>query len=542
VLRLDPRTRRMTDRIQIVSRPGFESPYPVAIEVGAGSVWVLNANTQTVTRIDPRARGITATIPIGVERGPLRLAAGDGAAWVANDDGTLSRIDAATNAVRTFAVAPGLRDVGVVPGGIWVTAGPGSSGRASADIVTGSRASTRAIGTATCSPIYYGAGRRPDVLVASSLPLQGQIRGFGSQMAAAIKLILRQNHFRAGRYAVGYQSCDDAIVNTAPGEETRCANNATAYANAPSLVGVVGPFLSGCAAQQLSILNQARQGPLAMVSPANTYVGLTKGGPGSMPGEPRRYFPTGTRSYARIIATDDFQAAANAMLAKQFGARNVFVLDDDEPYGIALASFFSTAGQRLGLKSAGHVSWDGVRSRKSLARQIRRSGADSLFLAGYIHRFGGRLLRDLRATLGPNVRMFAPDGFLDAAPRVAGASAERLTVSVAGIPVAALPERGKAFASQFERAVGTSPETFTVYAAQATQVLLDAIARSDGTRRSVTAELFKTRVRNGILGDFAITPTGDTTKSAITIYRIQDGKQRFLRVLTPPASLVARTA
>jgi DNA-binding SARP family transcriptional activator/DNA-binding beta-propeller fold protein YncE len=154
VLRLDPRTRRMTDRIQIVSRAGFESPYPVAIEVGAGSVWVLNANTQTVTRIDPRARGITATIPIGVERGPLRLAAGDGAAWVANDDGTLSRIDAATNAVRTFAVAPGLRDVGVVPGGIWVTAGPGSSGRASADIVTGSRASTRAIGTATCSPIY----------------------------------------------------------------------------------------------------------------------------------------------------------------------------------------------------------------------------------------------------------------------------------------------------------------------------------------------------------------------------------------------------
>jgi streptogramin lyase len=106
VLRLDPRTRRVTDRIQIVSRPGFESPYPVAIEVGAGSVWVLNANTQTVTRIDRRARGITATIPIGIERGPLRLAAGDGAAWVANDDGTLSRIDATSNAVRTFAVCP----------------------------------------------------------------------------------------------------------------------------------------------------------------------------------------------------------------------------------------------------------------------------------------------------------------------------------------------------------------------------------------------------------------------------------------------------
>jgi hypothetical protein len=163
-----------------------------------------------------------------------------------------------------------------------------------------------------------------------------------------------------------------------------------------------------------------------------------------------------------------------------------------------------------------------------------------VFLAGVIQQNGGRLLKDLRATLGPNVRMLAPDGFLDAATRAAGVSAEGLTVSVAGTPISALPARGKAFVSQFERAVGVSPETFTVNAAQAAQVLLDAIARSDGTRRSVTAELFKTRVRNGILGDFAITPTGDTNASAVTIYRIQDGKQRLLRVLTPPASLVAR--
>jgi hypothetical protein len=133
-----------------------------------------------------------------------------------------------SNAVRTFAVAPGLKDVGVVPGGVWVTVGAGPGGPASTggDVATGSRGSTRAIGTATCSPIYYGAGRRPDVLVSSDLPLQGAARGVGSRMAAAIKLILRQNGFRAGRYAVGYQSCDDATVNTFPGGGTRCANNA----------------------------------------------------------------------------------------------------------------------------------------------------------------------------------------------------------------------------------------------------------------------------------------------------------------------------
>ncbi len=131
VLRVDPRTRMVTDRIRIVSRPGVQAPYPVAVEAGAGSVWVLNANSQTVTRIDPRARGIVATIPIGIGRGALRLAASGGFAWVASDDGTLSRIDARTNAVRAFTLGPGLRDVGVAGGAVWVTTGPRQRGAGS---------------------------------------------------------------------------------------------------------------------------------------------------------------------------------------------------------------------------------------------------------------------------------------------------------------------------------------------------------------------------------------------------------------------------
>ena len=53
-----------------------------------------------------------------------------------------------------------------------------------------------------------------------------------------------------------------------------------------------------------------------MVSPANTYVGLTHGGPGTSPGEPDKYYPTGKRNYIRIVAADDFQGAADAQLAQ----------------------------------------------------------------------------------------------------------------------------------------------------------------------------------------------------------------------------------
>ena len=64
-LRVDPPDGRVRDRIPIASRPGFRSPYPIALGISAGSVWVLNGNTATVTRIDPATGESSTTIPIG---------------------------------------------------------------------------------------------------------------------------------------------------------------------------------------------------------------------------------------------------------------------------------------------------------------------------------------------------------------------------------------------------------------------------------------------------------------------------------------------
>jgi len=86
------------------------------------------------------------------------------------------------------------------------------------------------------------------------------------------------------------------------------------------------------------------------------------------------------------------------------------------------------------------------------------------------------------------------------------------------------------------------PETYSVYAAQAAEVVLDALARSDGTRDSVVRELFRTRVQDGIVGDFSITAAGDTTARAISIYRIEGGRQELFTVLIPAANLMPGSA
>jgi DNA-binding SARP family transcriptional activator len=399
----------------------------------------------------------------------------------------------------------------------------------------------RPLPSSFCSPLQFQAGSRPQLLVVSDQELQGPEAQLGNEIAGAVEYVLRQSRFRAGRYALAYQACDDATETEGGSASAKCARNAEEYAANPSVIAVIGPTLSTCAVVQLPITNRARGGPVPMVSPSNTRVGLTRGGLGAEPGEPGRYYPTGERSYVRLLPADDFEVAADAILAKRLGLRKVFVAA--ESGSSAIADAFRTVGRKLGLSIAGAVAWnaDDPDSYPQLARKARRSGADGVFLAGPISAGGVDLLRALRAELPAHVALLATGGFSLPDPlRDAGRAAEGLRVTVAGVAPAALRGRGKQVVAGLERALEQAPGQFSVYAAQATELLLDAIARSDGTRRSLIRALFASSIHNGLLGDFAVTQSGDITSNHVTVYRVTGGRLRLDRVIEPPLNLVVR--
>jgi hypothetical protein len=238
--------------------------------VGEGSVWVLNGNTATVTRIDPEQRTVLATISIGIDHAPRRLAVGGGAAWVANGDGTLSRIDVDDNDVEVIPVGHRLEDVAVGGGAVFVTAGSGLSSRFGTGGTVVSGTAVHALPTSSCAPIYYGGRGQPRYLIASDLPLQGVGRTAIAQMSQAVQYVLRQHGFRAGDYSVGYQSCDDSTAAAGGAAPEKCEANARAYAENPSVIGIVGTWNSFCSEIELPILNAAPEGPLVMIRPANT--------------------------------------------------------------------------------------------------------------------------------------------------------------------------------------------------------------------------------------------------------------------------------
>jgi branched-chain amino acid transport system substrate-binding protein len=418
-----------------------------------------------------------------------------------------------------------------------VGCGGGGGGKSSGGNVS-------ALPSSSCSDIYYEGSGKPDYLIASDLPLQGSGRTQTVQMTEAIKFVLKQKGFKAGKYKVGFQSCDDATAQAGKWASEKCSANANAYAQNKSVVGVIGTFNSGCAEIIIPVLNRAPGGPVAMVSPANTYVGLTHSGPGTAAGEPDKYYPTGKRNYIRIVAADDFQGAADAMNAKQLGLKSVYILNDKEAYGLGVATDFKNSLSQLGVKVAGFAAWNGkASSYTGLATKIKASGADGVFLGGLVCENGGKLVKDLRSVLGNNVTLLAPDGFtpISAVVQGAGKAAENMYVSVAGQPNEALGATGKTFVKDFGATQsGGNVDPYSSYAAQAADVLLTAIANSDGTRTGVTAQLIKTKVTNGILGTFTINQNGDTSSNPVTQYLIKGGKQTTYKTITPPQSLVSK--
>ena len=400
----------------------------------------------------------------------------------------------------------------------------------------GGGGAVEALPSASCGPIRKGE-EEPDALIASDFPLQGANRSLTTEMADAIEYMLEQQDWKAGDTVLGYQSCDDSTAQAGSWDSAKCSSNGRAYANNASVIGVIGTFNSGCAKLVIPIANRES---LAMVSPANTYPGLTEGGPGTEAGEPDNYYPSGTRNYARVVWNDQFQGAANAQYAKELGLKKIFILNDGETYGLGIAQLFEDYAGSLNIQIVANQKWDKkASSYESLASKISSSGADAVFLGGIVCNNGGKLIKDIKAG-APNVQLLGPDGWtpISATIEGAGAAANDMYITQPGVPVDQLKGAGKEFVDGFTEQFGKAPNPYTAYAAQAAQVLLAAIEKGGTDRAAVSSALFETDVTDGIIGSFQIDENGDTTLGLVSVYQVKNGEETYVKSVTPELDFV----
>lgn len=545
VVRLDERTGKVVRRASV---PGGSIG---SIAVGQDSAWVTVPSDGTLWRI--RAGRAESVGAIEMSFGVADVAVTASGIWVANPiEGTVSQVDPETaRVIRTVDLDGIPRSIVDDGDTLWVAVSPDPVAEASS---AGPGVSTFPAGV--CEPVVAGSTGAADLLITSDLPLQGGVRVSALQMAQAIVAVLRQHDFRAGPYRLAYQSCDDSVARTGLYDEAKCAANARAYGANPDVIGVIGTLNSACAVAAIPELNRAPDGPLAMVSPLNDFIGLTRSGPGVAPALPAALYPTGVRNYLRVYPTGDLEGAALALFARDRGRSRIIVLDDGayQGFGVLQADAFDTAARRVGLTVVGRKSWDPhARDYAGLVRNVRAADPDAVFLGGLVDTNAGPLVRELRSVLGRNVDLLGTSG-LTGVPLLMKSSkgaALGMYLSFPGVLVEALPPAGARWVERFQKTQRRGPiEPSAVYTAQATEVLLDAIARSDGTRASVLRELFETHIADGLLGSFGFDKNGDISESPVTIVRVEQGGQGnkvqsldgapVVRVVHPSPALVAQ--
>jgi branched-chain amino acid transport system substrate-binding protein len=148
-----------------------------------------------------------------------------------------------------------------------------------------------------------------------------------------------------------------------------------------------------------------------MVSPKNTYVGLTHGGPGTAADEPGKYKPRGVLNFVRVMAADDIQGAANAELARDLGARRVFAIRDGGSYGDGVAAAFTRAARRLGLTASTGLWRYDARSYAPFLAEVLRARPNAVFVGTFLLPESARLVKELRVVHPPRTRLLVPDGF-----------------------------------------------------------------------------------------------------------------------------------
>ena len=365
------------------------------------------------------------------------------------------------------------------------------------------------------------------VKIVSDLPLQGSDRVQTTQMNEAIKFVLEQANNKAGAYNVEFEAFDDATAAAGKWDEAKCSENARTYADTEDLVGVIGTYNSGCAAIIIPIINEV---PIAMVSPANTYAGLTHQAPGTESGEPDKYYPSGNRNYVRVVASDDNQGKVAAKYFKEkLGATKIFILDDKELYGKGVADAFEGFAPDNGLKVVGHEGWNPQDPNyRALMTKIKASGADGIYIGGVSTNNGGQLMKDKVDIVGDNekVKVMVSDGFvLSSLFEEAGADVVEGAIGTAPTqPPSNLSGAGAKFVSDLQTKLGTDHlEVYTTYAAAAAQVLMAAIQASDGTQQGVLDQLFNVNT-DSVVGPMSFDENGDPAQKVESVYLAKGGE------------------
>jgi len=374
------------------------------------------------------------------------------------------------------------------------------------------------------------------VKIVSDLPMVGSALKQTQSIVNAVQQALTKRDYKVcdGKWTVQYEAHNDGSEELNNWDERVVRENAALYVADTSIVAVIGTYNSDAAKIMIPILNQA---DLVMISPANTYSGLTKPNKGAE-GEPDIYYPNGRRNYTRVVPADDLQGLVAAQWGQNLGAKSVFILNNGEIYGTGLTNVFEQTAVSLGLQVLGHEGIDPAATQfMAVAQKIVSLNPDLVYYGGTTQTGGALLVKDIRGA-GYTGFIVTSDGMYEQAfIDIAGEAAEGVYVTFGGLPPAHLSGAAKEWAEAYRTMYGAEPEAYALYGYVSAELLLDAFDRVceagqlPTDRLAVRNAVFGAQDFDSIIGKFSIDANGDTTNSTMSGSQVKNGEFIFITLL-----------
>jgi len=376
-----------------------------------------------------------------------------------------------------------------------------------------------------------------------SVPLRGASTVSGQAVVNGARLALLQARDRIGEYAIALKVLNDATVKSAGWDPGQTTLGVRAAVLDPTTIGYVGEMNSGASAVSIPPLNRAG---IPQVSPTSSSVGLTSSGPSAFPGEPQKYYPTGVRTFARVVPNNTVQAVAQVRIQRSMGCDRVYVLDDGEVDGADAARSYEVAALSAGLHLAGIQAFPPrATSYAALAVGVAQKHPDCVLIGADTESGAVLLTRQLAAAM-PGVKIFGTAGLAESSyfdPSQGGIPLSVDPQVILTAPTLALseyPASARSVMAAYERRFGT-PQPDSILGYEAMSLMLNAITRATdngkepAVRSKVRTAIFATRDRRSVLGTYSVDPNGDTTLRRYGVYEIVDGQLTFLQAITAPS-------
>lgn len=374
------------------------------------------------------------------------------------------------------------------------------------------------------------------IRIYSSMPLAGGSKEAVQTSVNAFTMALDEftgGTSKIGNFTIEYTSLSSGSESAGQFDPELEKANATRAISDPNTMLMVGPSNSGAAKISLPLLNQAG---IAMISPDNTYPGLTRSASGSTRmGEPEMYYPAKTRTYFRVSTPDDVQSPATLEFLKTLKAKKVFIIDDSEVYGKGLADLVVASCKKEGLDCSKRTSITNKESSyEPLVAGIKATNPDAIFYGGGWQPSTLKLLMDIRAA-GLKIPIIGGDGLnVVAAAKDSGPAGENVYAINSGTPEEKLPAKGQETLKRYQAKYGKYEYPRTLLAYESMYVGLSAI-KSAGVkdRKAITQALTSIKDYDGVLGKWSFDQNGDISLTEFTILHIVDGKWKYFTSVNP---------